>query len=665
MPNQSPGRSVLLGVVAALTLGVAAAQAPAPKAQAKPPAPAQGQAKTQSSSQAQPQMQVNDPTGIVRFLTSTINWYRGLAQEQQVATDAGDLTYLAENRRVADQVVQQAFDFARQQEQFLAKQGKEATTQQANNGDAQYQHLNDMAQSADSQVDELQGEIQGLQKKLQVASPRRRGELQAQLAETQSELALTQARRDVLRSMMDFVSGTTASGLGASGLRAQIEELARSVPSALNPNPNSSSNSGNANNAAAHNATPSGIWGLTADIFKLSGRISILQNRIDATNALSDSSKQVRAPLIADLKQLIANGNQLAVEADSSGTAALDQQKKQLDALTASFKQDSASLMPLSKQAVLLNLYKRTLGNWQDAIRIRYHSELRSLLLRLIVLLVILAAVIAVGEVWRKAILRYVHDSWRRYQLLLIRKIVVWVTVALVIALTFATELGSVATFAGLLTAGVAVALQNVILSVVGYFFLIGKYGLRVGDHVEVAGVKGEVVDIGLVRLHLLETGSGPDAQPSGRVVAFSNSIVFQPTAGLFKQIPGTSFAWHEITLTFAPDSEYHIVKQRVQKAVDAAFTKYHDDIERQRLHMEASVNAMASIDLHPHTRVRYAPSGIEAVVRFPVAVKTASEIDDQIMHELLDEINREPKLRLLGPAVPQLRTDVPVGASK
>jgi Mechanosensitive ion channel, beta-domain len=613
-------------------------------------------------SQASPAAKVADPTGIVKFLSSTINWYRGLAQQQEIATDASDLPYLADNRRVADQVVQLAFEFARQQEDALAKQGKTTASQAQSGEDAQYQHLNEMAQSADSQVQQIQSEIETLHQKVQAAGIRRRQQLDAQLAETQSELALAQARRDVLHNMLDFANGTSASGLGASGLRAQIEELARSVPSAFSQSSGQSAAPGSAATAAPH-ATP-GILALASDIFKLSGKIRALQAEIDATDALGQESRQVRAPLVDNLKQLIANGNQLTVQADTSGTTALDQQKKQLDLLTASFKQASASLMPLSKQAVLLNLYKRTLTNWQDSIRHQYHNDWRSLLIRLTVLLVIVAAVLAFGEIWRKAILRYVHDSWRRYQLLLIHKIVVWVTVAIIIALTFATELGSVATFAGLLTAGVAVALQNVILSMVGYFFLIGKYGLRVGDRVEVAGVKGEVVDIGLVRLHLLEFGSGSDTQPSGRVVAFSNSIVFQPTAGLFKQIPGANFAWHEIALTFAPDSEYHIVKQRVQNAVDSAFSKYRDNIEQQKQHMEASVNSMASIDLRPRIRVHYTATGIESVVRFPVEGKTASEIDDQIMHQLLAEINREPELRLVG-AIPQLRTEVPVGASK
>src|SRR5205807_5960407 len=150
-------------------------------------------------------------------------------------------------------------------------------------------------------------------------------------------------------------------------------------------------------------------------------------------------------------------------------------------------------------------------------------------------------AVAALAELWRKTILRYVHDPRRRYQFLLLRKVVLWFLICLVIAFAFASQLGSVATFAGLLTAGIAVALQNVILSIAGYFFLIGRYGVRVGDRVNINGVTGDVVDIGLVRLQLMELTPGPAPRPTGRVVAFSNAVVFQAGSGMFKQIPGTS----------------------------------------------------------------------------------------------------------------------------
>ena len=231
-----------------------------------------------------------------------------------------------------------------------------------------------------------------------------------------------------------------------------------------------------------------------------------------------------------------------------------------------------------------------------------------------------------------------------------------WVAIALVIILTFASQLGSAVTFAGLLTAGVAVALQNVIVSMVAYFFLIGKYGIRVGDRVQIAGVTGEVVDIGLVRIHLMEL-DGPESQPTGRVVAFSNSIVFQPGGGVFKQIPGTNFVWHEVKLVLAPDTDYHVAKDRLTQAADAALADHHDSLENQRQLMERTLSSISAVELRPRVRLHYAGSGIEATVRFPVELENATETDDQVMRELLAALDHEPKLRLVSAEMPVARS--------
>lgn len=460
--------------------------------------------------------------------------------------------------------------------------------------------------------------------------------------------------------MLEFVNGASANGLGATGLRAQIEELARSVPAALNE---AGKNGGGqpapeetAKAQAAKKPEPSGLWGLGEDLFALSRKRHTLQQEITATNALEQRSKQIRAPLIAALRSMIQSGNSLTNQPSSNDPKALAQQKQQLDTLTAEFKQVSASLLPLSKQSVLLDLYQRSLANWKDSVRSEFESELRALLTRAGGLVILILIVLGVGELWRRAIYRYVQDGRRRYQFLLLRRIALWIAIAIVVAITFATQLSSVVTFAGLLTAGIAVALQNVLVSIVGYFFLIGKFGIRVGDRVQISGVHGEVVDIGLVRMHLMELSSdGPDLQPTGRVVAFSNSIVFQPTAGMFKQIPGTNFRWHEVTLTFSLDSDYHQLKQEVLQAVERALANYSESMERQRRQLEMSLSSVSSAEFKPRVLLRFTAAGIEVLVRFPVLVQQAAEINDRVMKELLATVEQDPKLKLVGTDVPKV----------
>jgi hypothetical protein len=141
-------------------------------------------------------------------------------------------------------------------------------------------------------------------------------------------------------------------------------------------------------------------------------------------------------------------------------------------------------------------------------------------------------------------------------------------------------------------------------------------------------------------------------------VVAFSNSIVFQPASGLFKQIPGTNFVWHEIDLTFAPESNYHAVRERVTAAVDTAFAEYHEKMEGQRHQMEMTLSSISAAELKPKTRLHFSSTGIEVNVRFPVELDTAAEIDEQIMKELLTAIEKDPQLKLAGSGMPTVKAE-------
>ena len=595
---------------------------------------------------------------VIGFLNQTIAWYRHFPVEEQLATEPRDVLFVDQDRRLADQILQLSFDFAKAEAQGMAPAAASSSTNQANNSDlARYQSLLNMADKADQQVKQSQLELDSLRQKLASATGKRAVTLRSSIAEVQSELQLAQDRRDTLRSMVEFVGGASTGG-GPTTLLAQVQELEHTIP-AMAAKTATGQNISTASTpaAAASRKEPTGILGLITELINLSHKDSMIDDTMQLTDRLSQSAKDLRAPLVAGLKQAAQQGDQIGNQPDSSDPAVLAQQKAQLDALGAQFKRYSGAVLPLSKQRVLLDLYKRSLTNWKDAVKSEYTADLRALGLRLAVLAVVLLFVVGFAELWRRAIYRYVHEVKRRYQYLLLRRIVLWFLIAVIVAFAFATELGSLATFAGLLTAGVAVALQNVILSVAGYFFLIGKYGLRAGDRVQIAGVTGEVVDIGLVRLHLMELGSGgSDAQPTGRVVAFSNSVVFQPTGGVFKQIPGTNYVWHEMRLTLAPESNYRAVEERLCNAVESVYSQYRERIEAQRKHIERTIGPAAASSLGPQSRLRLTQAGLEVVIRYPLELEKASEFDDRITRKVLDAIEEEPKLKLVGSGTPNIQ---------
>jgi small-conductance mechanosensitive channel len=607
---------------------------------------------------------------VTQYLDQTVAWYRGLVVQQEIATDTADLALVADNRAVTDQIVRLAFQFARSAASLLGRQGGADQSQPGPAG--QYQSLMQLQARLDKQAQDMQAGLEADRAKLATSGGKGRQTLQSQIAQLEGQLQLVNARRDAVHTMLEFVTGSTANGLGGSGLRAQIEALAASIgpvakatpPPLANDAAAASSEHAKATTAptaptgtavAAARPEPNNVWDSTARALALSGKVGRIQQLIKQTDALRQASKTVRDPLVSLLHTYSDRGDQLGTQAAVTDPVQLTQQGQQLDALATQFKQVAAALLPLAEQGVLLDLYEKNLSNWRDATHRGYRVAVRELGVRIGVLVLILALVFGGAELWRRAVFRYVHETRRRHQFLLLRRIVLWFVIAIVIFSAFATRLDSFVTFAGLITAGVAVALQNVILSVVGYFLLMGKYGIRVGDRVQIGDVRGEVIEIGLVRLYLMEYGRG-SVGPTGRVVAFSNSIVFQPSGGIFKQIPGIHFSWHEITLGLAPHSDYGSIKQRLLKAVDVALAKHKDEFERQNTEIARAATSISGNALQPSVRLSFIAAGLEATVRYPVDLRLAADMDEAVAQELLLELDREPKLTLAAEGEPHLK---------
>ncbi len=459
---------------------------------------------------------------VIQFLDQTINWYRTLGIQQQAANEPSDLLILYDNRQTADQVTALSFDIARADVDILASQPG------ARNSGDQSASSRTLAQLQDkftAQGKAAQAELESVQRQQNGARSAKKAALQAKISELQGELDLIDARKSLLSTLSSLANQDDSTGFSAAALKAQIDAMAVTLSSSASgrptaagaaPSDSASANAPSSTGAAAPGSLQAltgtsgsaaarfGIWDLGANVVRLSEKIATINVVDRRTEDLQAAFSAIRAPLIERLKALSAGGDALAAQADTADSATLNRVRGQLDALSSRFKQGSALLIPLSKENILLNQYRRNLGNWRDAVKTQYRNALKTLGVRLGMLAVLLAIVFVGAELWRRAVVRYVQDTRRRYQLLLLRKIALWCLVVMIVGFAFASELGSIVTFAGLITAGLAVAMQSVLVSIVGYFFLIGKYGIRVGDRVQIGDVTGEVIDLGLVRMYLM-----------------------------------------------------------------------------------------------------------------------------------------------------------------
>jgi small-conductance mechanosensitive channel len=664
-----PKLSCLTGTAAALLLafsdiaGAARAgrePAPAPNPAMQAAAPNQPASAPPPAAAAATATATAPMTGprIIEVLDQTIDWYRTLGIQQQAANEPRDLLILFDNRQTANQTIGLAFEIARDNAEILAKQPQ---TKESGDGSGSSQNLAQLQDKFAAQGAAVQKELEADQHQLAQARSKQKVDLQAKISELQGELDLINARKDLLATMSTFANRIDGSGVSASSLKAQIDAMAITLPSAANANP-SASNGATPSTAAAAPAPANGtanpaslsaltgvsssaaarfgLWDLAANVVRLSEKIATIESVDRRTAALQTTFSDIRAPLVTQLKAWSARGDALAAQADTADSDTLNHVRGQLDQLSSEFKQTSALLIPLSKVGVLLNQYRRNLGNWRDAVRTQYHDALKTLGVRLGVLSVLLALVFGAAEVWRRAVMRYVQDVRRRYQFLLLRRIALWILVFVIVGFAFASELGSIVTFAGLITAGLAVAMQSVLVSIVGYFFLIGKYGIRIGDRVQIGEVTGEVIELGLVRLYLMELGAHGSSGPTGRVVAFANSIVFQVSSGLFKQIHGVNFVWREIVLSLPQGIDYAAAKEKLTAAVTHALKDYREEIVRQTQEIQKATASSSGGDAQPRVQLSFSASGVEAHVRYPVHLQNAAEIDERVSQELLQAIN-------------------------
>jgi hypothetical protein len=569
---------------------------------------------------------------VIQILDDTVEWYRALGTQQQNATQPSDLLLLFANRQTADKVVSLAFDIARANAELLSS---ESSAQADTATTTASQSLTQQQAQSDNDLKSVQQEMANDRQRLASAG-KDRANIEAKLLELQGELAMVSARKNLLDTMGDFVQSSDPKTANANALKAQIDAIAATVPgagvnvasaaasAATGPAANSATVP-TAGNAASDTAGRSGIWDLGTEVFRQRNKLSAIEGIDQRTAALADTFHKISAAPRAQLEAYSNRSASLATQADHANGAALKGLRDQFDTLAWLFKQTSDILLPLGKEQVLLKQYRHNLANWHDSAEKQYHQAVTALAVRVALIAAILAVVFMLGEVWRRAVLRYAHDSHRRYQLLLVRTIVIWTIALAVICLSFVTQISTFATFAGLLTAGLAVAMQSVLVSVVGYFFLIGKYGIRVGDRIQIGTVVGEVMDIGLVRLHLREINQQGPPGATGRVVAFANLVVFQTSGGLFKQVSNADISFRETSLPLPSVRDYAGFKAKLLQALGVAVGESTPD------------NA-------PQVHMRLVDGHMEALLRYPVTFKEAAEIDERVAQAVLGTIAAEAR---------------------
>jgi small-conductance mechanosensitive channel len=207
------------------------------------------------------------------------------------------------------------------------------------------------------------------------------------------------------------------------------------------------------------------------------------------------------------------------------------------------------------------------------------------------------------------------------------------VTLLLVLLVIFGAP-KQVPTILGLATAGLTVVFQDFILAFFGWFVLMGKDGIRVGDWVEINGVGGEVVEIGLFRTVLLETGNWTDkGHPTGRRVTFINN--FAVTGQYFNFSTAGQWMWDEISVNVPPGAGSQNTIEAIEHAV---FAETQADAKLAELEWKDAtrVRGLSQFSAAPSVDLRPAPAGIDVLVRYVTRAGNRFEMRNKLYGAVL-----------------------------
>ena len=230
-------------------------------------------------------------------------------------------------------------------------------------------------------------------------------------------------------------------------------------------------------------------------------------------------------------------------------------------------------------------------------------------------------------------------DERRLHQLLAIARITLQVVAVMLILLIVFGPPSQLSTAIGLVTAGLAVVMKDFIVAFFGWFTLMGKRGISVGDWVEIEGVSGEVIEIGLLKTVLLELGNWTDSShPTGRRVSFSNSFAMEHH--YFNYSTADQWLWDEIHVTLPQGSDPYLKANEIREIVERETQTDAAEAARDWQRVAAQyrtreVSAMPAINLRPGV------NGLEVVVRYITRAPQRNAVKSKLFHAIVDLLRR------------------------
>jgi small-conductance mechanosensitive channel len=258
---------------------------------------------------------------------------------------------------------------------------------------------------------------------------------------------------------------------------------------------------------------------------------------------------------------------------------------------------------------------------------------------RLVFAFALLVLIVGGMRLLRRLVSLYVRDNTRRYRSRKVITAVGYLAATIAVALVFSDSLAGFSVALGVAGAGLAFALQEVITSVAGWLAVSFGGFYSVGDRVQLGGIKGDVIDIGMLRTTIMEIGEWVSGdQYNGRIVRVANSFIFkEPVFNYSAEFP---FLWDEIKLPIRYGSDYRMAREILERVAEEVVGDYARSAEHawepvtRRFLIEAA-------SVRPMTTMTANENWIEFTLRYVVGYKVRRSTKDRLFARIVEEIDK------------------------
>jgi small-conductance mechanosensitive channel len=376
----------------------------------------------------------------------------------------------------------------------------------------------------------------------------------------------------------------------------------------------------------------------------LAGRIEAWSSQRNRYELIQQARQQAQA----DAASLTLQHNVLEAQANASSAAAASPSKP-VAGIASPDAAKLASLQQRREQRQLLSIYDDRIqtqqqlagvySKWTAQVllqhRIVTHMTLRSLAtVAFILICAILFEAVGTNLLERRKLDR------RRLQTLrtILRLSVQLVGLVCVLLVTFGVP-SQISTILGLATAGLTVALQSFILAFFGWFILMGKNGIRVGDWVQINGVAGEVVEINLFRTTILENSDWADkGHPTGRRATFINN--FAVTGQFFNFSTVGQWMWDEMSISIPASAETYAKVALINQAV-LEETEQDARLAEEEWSRVPRKNGLSQVSASSSVNMRPAGSGVDILVRYVTRASDRLEVRNRLYERVIDVLHK------------------------